>query len=89
MLKKINCVWSLGPVLCYVLTTTTIIPSRSPAPNVVIICWGAGHCTVCTVCTVYSGQQPVQYRVTLDSCGADVRLFSHNSQCSVLAPPAQ
>ena len=66
--------------------TTTIIPSRSPAPNVVIICWGAGHCTVCTVCTVYSGQQPVQCRVTLDSCGADVRLFSHNTQCSPAAP---
>ena len=39
----------------------------------------------CVQCTVVSSL----CRVTLDSCGADVRLFSHNTQCSVLAPPAQ
>ena len=46
----------LGTCIMLVLTTTTIIPSRSPAPNVVIICWGAGHCTVYTLYSVYSVQ---------------------------------
>ena len=63
-----NCWLELGTcIMCppspCIVPTTTIIPSRSPAPNVVIICWGAGHCTHfthCTVYSVYSGQQPVQ-----------------------------
>ena len=64
MLRKLTVsgAWDLYYVM-YLPPTTTIIPSRSPAPNVVIICWGAGHCTHfthCTVYSVYSGQQPVQ-----------------------------
>ena len=89
-----NCWLELGTcIMCppspCIVPTTTIIPSRSPAPNVVIICRGAGHCTHCTVYSVQCTVVSSLCRVTLDSCGADVRLFSHNTQCSVLAPPAQ
>ena len=59
-------------------------PVTVPGPQCCDHLLGGGALyTVHTVqCTVVSSL----CRVTLDSCGADVRLFSHNSQCSVLAP---
>ena len=84
--------------LCLVLGTCIMLctyyhhhnPVTVPGPQCCDHLLGGGalysvHTIQCVQCTVVSSL----CRVTLDSCGADVRLFSHNTQCSVLAPPAQ